>query len=271
MMRTDAGDLRGKSRMFRALLVSAPLALAWGMEDAPALTPHALQTSTTVLSTVERSMIAKDKNGAAHLVGPAVAWAEEMLGEAKLVQTGSHISSEAGILPNEAANQAERMLRDLEATKGFGVHVFVVRQVSPGMTPIDVAKETYESAGYGPKDVVVVLNAKTARGGVFAGADARALLSEDVAKSIAEETFLFRAREEKFGAALVDVADRMTKILSGSGDPGPPRVKERKMQATYRKKEETKKERKKYVAVVLTLLVISVVAPMVQYFWYLRR
>eukprot|EP00166_Cyanidium_caldarium_P005516 ctg_673.g433 len=131
-----------------------------------------------------------------------------MLGEATLVQTGSHISSEAGILPNESANQAERMLRDLEAAKGFGVHVFVVRQVSPGMQPIDVAKETYEGAGYGPKDVVVVLNAKTARGGIFAGPEARALLSEDVAKSIAEETFLFRAREEKFGAALVDVADR---------------------------------------------------------------
>ena len=65
-------------------------------------------------------------------------------------------------------------------------------------------------------------------------------------------------------------------ILQCSKDPGPPKREgksryEASTGSTYRTKEETEGKKDVFVNVVVALLVISFVAPMVQFFAYTKR
>ena len=53
-------------------------------------------------------------------------------------------------------------------------------------------------------------------------------------------------------------------------DPGPPELLNREVIGAFKTKEETKEQKGKYTTVVAVLLVIAFVAPMVQYYWYVR-
>ena len=61
---------------------------------------------------------------------------------------------------------------------------------------------------------------------------------------------------------------RISAVLEGKEDPGPPTRFEKNKAATYKTKEETNEKRDIFSNVVIGLLVISFVVPMVQYFGY---
>jgi cytochrome c-type biogenesis protein CcmH/NrfG len=65
--------------------------------------------------------------------------------------------------------------------------------------------------------------------------------------------------------------DCVLQILTGKNDPGPPIRKEVKRERTYKTKAESDEKKTVSVTVVGTLLVISVVVPMLQYYGYTSK
>lgn len=184
-------------------------------------------------------------------------------------EPAAYLADDAGVVSRSSRELVENALSRLRASSGCTVRIVVTRTLPPDTpAPADYARQLFADYGGGDKDVVVVLGTKIARGGVYAGEQARRLLTDEIGTSIGEETFPQRARVERYGGAVLDVSNRLVPVLSGKADPGPPVVKVADESSRYKTKEETDKERKKYTGVVLILLVVSVVAPMLQYFWY---
>ena len=89
-------------------------------------------------------------------------------------------------------------------------------------------------------------------------------------KSIGEETFSFKAKEEQYSSAAIDVSNRLVSILTNKGDPGPPTLNRTNDSSNFKSAKVTEERRSKYVAIIIILLVIAFVVPMVQFFYYVK-
>lgn len=163
-----------------------------------------------------------------------------------------------------------KAMNNIQTTQGYTVRFAMVKGLPFGETPDEYAKELAEQWKLSDTDVLFVASPKLARAGVFVGDKAGQRLTKEIAQSIANETFAVGAGEERYGAAVLDVSNRLIPVLSGEEDPGAPKTKLNEVVQNYKTKKETKSERGKYITVVVTVLVISVVAPLIQTFWYVR-
>lgn len=155
---------------------------------------------------------------------------------------------------------------------GYRVHFVVLPSLPFGQTPTEYAADLAAQWGLGDKDVLFVSSVKLSRAGCFVGADEQLqrLLTPDVAKSIAEETYAVAAADERVSSAVLDVSNRLIPVLGGEKDPGPPVIVNTEVVQTFKTKQETKNDRSKYIKVVGGVLVISIIAPLVQTYWYVR-
>lgn len=170
--------------------------------------------------------------------------------------------SNAQLFGNAASN--------IETREGYKVRFVFVKNVPYGETPDEYAKDLARDWGLGEKDVLFVASPKLARAGVFVGDKAAGRLTPDIAESIANETYAVAAGDERYGTALLDVSNRLIPVLTGDTDPGPPELKSTEVVQNYKTKKETSGDRNKYVTVVVVILVISVVAPLLQTYWYVK-
>lgn len=180
------------------------------------------------------------------------------------------VFDDAGVIPKGTVSIFARAAQSIETNTGYHVHFVMVRSLPFGDSPTDYATQLFGDWGLGDKDVLFVASTKLARAGVCVGDAAAQVLSDDVAKSIAEETFGIPAGDERYGPALLDVSNRLIPVLSGKEDPGPPVVKNTEVVQTFKSKEETKNDRGKYIKVVGGVLVIAIIAPLIQTYWYVR-
>lgn len=180
------------------------------------------------------------------------------------------VVDDASVIPTGNEQLFTKAAKAIKDKTGVSIHFVIVPSLPFGDTPEDFALELASQWKLGQDDVLFAASTKLARAGVFVGNSAQKLLSDDVARSIAEETFGLPAGEEQYGAALLGVSNRLIPVLNGEADPGPPSTTIREVVQTYKTKEETKKDRDKYVKIVGGVLVISVVAPLIQTYWYVR-
>mmetsp|Transcript_99994 Transcript_99994/g.149849 ORF Transcript_99994/g.149849 Transcript_99994/m.149849 type:complete len:153 (-) Transcript_99994:638-1096(-) len=95
-------------------------------------------------------------------------------------------------------------------------------------------------------------------------------LTKEMTKSIGEETYPFKAKEEQYSSAALDVSNRIVSILSNKGDPGPPTLIRENSSSNFKSAKATEQQRSKYVAIIIILLVVAFVVPMVQFFYYVK-
>ncbi|MBR8827089.1 MAG: TPM domain-containing protein [Gomphosphaeria aponina SAG 52.96 = DSM 107014] len=114
---------------------------------------------------------------------------------------------------------------------------------------------------------LLVLDTLTNNSAIRTGEKVKTLLSDEIASSVAQETFQAPLREgAKYNQAFVDASDRLVAILSGQPDPGPPAIKEVNVEGTFTTAEETD-DRSATIWVVVLLLVATII-PMATYFFY---
>lgn len=78
-------------------------------------------------------------------------------------------------------------------------------------------------------------------------------------------------QEEKYNECLASSTKRIEAILGGRDDPGPPVRTETERKRTYKTREEVDRTKTVSSTVVGTLLFISIVVPMLQYYGYTNR
>jgi uncharacterized protein len=106
---------------------------------------------------------------------------------------------------------------------------------------------------------------------ILTGSSVKPIMSDEVARSVAFETFATPLRDgDKYNQAFVDASDRLIAVLSGQPDPGPPQITENvQVEGTFTKAEDTEKEKSNSIAWVVGLLIAATVIPMATYYLYL--
>jgi len=181
----------------------------------------------------------------------------------------TNVIDESGSLTKASVNFIEKSLSKLKETNGGEVYFVSIRSLPFEKTPQEYAQELFQKWELKDKDVVVVLANKIAKAGIYYGNQVTAL-SDATAKSIGEETYPFKAKEEQYGSAAIDVNNRLVSILSNKGDPGPPVINRNSNASNFKTAKKTEEQRSKYIAIIVILLVIAFVVPMFQFFWYVK-
>jgi uncharacterized protein len=117
---------------------------------------------------------------------------------------------------------------------------------------------------------LIVLDNVTNTIGIQTGAEVKSTLTDEIATSIITETMPTPLRNgNKYNQAFGDAADRLSAVLSGQADPGPPKVfSTPEVGRTYLKAEETDANRTNFLIIVVGLLIAATVIPMATWWWY---
>jgi uncharacterized protein len=115
---------------------------------------------------------------------------------------------------------------------------------------------------------LLLLDTQTHTTGIRVGEKIQTVMSNDIAKSIANETALVPIRSGNYNQGLLDAADRLVTVLSGEPDPGPPEIKVVEVESNFKKAKETNDSSASILVIVL--VIVASVVPMATYFWYQR-
>mmetsp|Transcript_61269 Transcript_61269/g.126564 ORF Transcript_61269/g.126564 Transcript_61269/m.126564 type:complete len:260 (-) Transcript_61269:690-1469(-) len=227
------------------------------------VSPKNVKQILTMASEKEVNLLFKSSVVLSSLLFPFLAYA---IPDAK-PQTS--VFDESGVLTKSSVSYLEKTLQKLKETNGTEVYFVSVRSLPYGTEPEQYAGEIFQKWNLGEKDVVVVLANKIAKAGVFFGQGITSLTSE-MSRSIGEETYPFKAKEEQYSSAALDVSNRLVSILSNKGDPGAPTLVRENSSSNFKSAKVTEQQRSKYVAIIAILLVVAFVVPMVQFFYYVK-
>lgn len=118
--------------------------------------------------------------------------------------------------------------------------------------------------------MLILLDDLTNTTGVVTGAGVKEVMSDAIATSITTETMLVPLRTgNKYNQSFSDAVDRVSAVITGQPDPGPPIIKEEAVAgSTYLTAEETNANRFSFTTIVIVLLIAATVLPMATWWWY---
>jgi len=140
------------------------------------------------------------------------------------INPGLSVLDESNNLTKSSINYIQQSLQKVKETKQIEVYFVSVRNLPYGQDPQGFAQELFQKWNLNENNVVVVLVNKLAKAGIYYGNQVTAL-SEDVVKSICEETYTFKAKDEQYSSAALDVNNRLVSLLLDKGDIGAPSFK----------------------------------------------
>ncbi|MDZ8185711.1 MAG: TPM domain-containing protein [Nostoc sp. ChiSLP02] len=163
---------------------------------------------------------------------------------------------------------------DLAKQTGNEVRIVTIRHFDYGETPESFSKELFEkwfpTKEAQANQTLLVLDTATNGTAIITGDRVKPLLTDSIAKSVAEETLSIPLRQgNKYNQAFTDTSDRLVAVLSGKPDPGPPEVADNvQVEGTFKDAEETKAVQGSATAWVIGLLIAATVIPMATYYIY---
>ena len=168
-------------------------------------------------------------------------------------------------------NRLNGGLKKLAQTTGQEVRFVVIRRLDFDNTIEDFADQLfnrwYPDAETQSNQTLLVLDTLTNSTALKQGEVAQALLTEDIADSLLRETIAVPLKDgAKYNQALIEADKRLSAVLSGQADPGPPTVQAISLEGTFATAEET--DDKSATVWVVVLLALATLIPMVTYFWY---
>jgi uncharacterized protein len=184
----------------------------------------------------------------------------------------SHILDQSEILSRITEGQLTTQLDGLLKDKGQDVYIASIRRLDYEETIESFTQQLFTKWFATPEaqanKTLLVIDSLTDNTAIVRGDGAKALMSDAIATSVAQETILVPLKYgNRYNQAFADAGDRMTKVLSGLEDPGPPEVKETvNTESTFATPEETKESNA--ITWVIVLVIASTVIPMATYYLY---
>lgn len=185
--------------------------------------------------------------------------------EVWIVDTADAISS---------TNQGKlaKNLQELAGETGQEVRMVAIRRLDYGET-VDslgntIFKDWYPTPEAQANQTLILMDTLTNKAAIITGKSAQALVSPDIANSIVEETVGYNIRKGgKYNQAFIDAGDRLTALLSGQEDPGPPAIEDEiQIEGTFTTAEDT--DQGSATIWVIGFLIFATVIPMATYYWY---
>ncbi|NJR64182.1 MAG: YgcG family protein [Leptolyngbyaceae cyanobacterium CRU_2_3] len=179
---------------------------------------------------------------------------------------------QAGVMSRLTQSELNSELADLAKTTGNEVRFVTIHRLDYGETIDTFAealfKKWFPTATDQAAQVLVVLDNVTNTIAIRTGDAVKDLLPDQVAESVAQETMMVPLRDgNKYNQSFLDASDRLSLVLAGQPDPGPPIVQDTIItEGTFAKAEDT--DDRSATVVVVVLLVLATVIPMATYFLY---
>jgi uncharacterized protein len=177
--------------------------------------------------------------------------------------------AEAISLANEGKINGD--LKKLAQKTGQEVRFVVIRRLDfdetmPGFTE-KLFQRWYPTPEEQANQTLVVIDTLTNGTALYRGVAAQSLVNDEVAESITNETIAVPLKNGgKYNQAVLEADKRLTALLSGQADPGPPTLQEINLEGTFATAEET--DDKSATFWVIVLLALATLIPMATYFWY---
>lgn len=185
--------------------------------------------------------------------------------------TPTYLIDQADSISLANENRLNGDLKKLAKTSGQEVRFVVIRRLDFDNTIDGFAEQLfsrwYPDAESQSNQTLVVLDTLTNSTALRRGDTAQTLLTDDIVDSLLRETIAVPLKDgAKYNQALIEADKRLTTVLSGQADPGPPLVQDISLEGTFATAEET--DDKSATVWVVVLLALATLIPMVTYFWY---
>ncbi len=184
------------------------------------------------------------------------------------------VLDEADIISRSNEGKISTALSDLAQKTGKEVRFVTIHRLDYGETVETFADQLFQAWFPTPESqinqAVLVIDDVTNESTIRSGEAIRALLTADIVRSITQETILFPLKEGyKYNQAMVSAGDRITTILAGNPDPGPPELQDNvSTEGTFASKEKTQESNA--TVWVIALLIAATVIPMATYYLYVK-
>lgn len=184
------------------------------------------------------------------------------------------IVDDADVLSRVTKNKLNNTLENLANLTGNEVRFVTIRRLDYGETADSFTEKLFDkwfpTLEAKANQTLVVLDTLTNNDAIRIGDAVKIFMSNDITQSLVNETIQVPIRDgNKYNEAFLAASDRLTAVLSGEPDPGPPDIKDElsaQVAATFKSAEETNDQ--SATVLVVVLLVIATVVPMATYFWY---
>jgi uncharacterized protein len=180
----------------------------------------------------------------------------------------------AGLLSVATKAKINGSLEKLAATTGKEVRFLTIHRFDYGDNAqtfaVKIFQKWFPTPAEQQNQILILLDDLTNTTGIVTGTEVKKVLSDEIATSIANETMLVPLRGgNRYNQSFSDAVDRLTVVLSGQPDPGPPVIKEEAVAgSTYLTAEETEANRFSFTTIVIVLLIAATVIPMATWWWY---
>jgi uncharacterized protein len=184
------------------------------------------------------------------------------------------IVDKADVMSLSTQGNVKGALEQLAKQTGKEVRFVTIHRLDYGETiqtfTDKLFKKWFATPAEQANQTLIVLDNVTNTIGIQTGADVKAILTDAIATSVITETMGIPLRNgNKYNQAFGDGADRLSAVLSGQADPGPPKiVSTPEVGRTYLKAEETDANRTNFLIIVIGLLIAATIIPMATWWWY---
>lgn len=186
--------------------------------------------------------------------------------------TEGYIVDDAGLMSRSTAGTINKELKQLEDETGYHLNVITVRKLVFETDPFafgDKALENwYPTVEEGTNKGNLLLVKSTKDGAVVGGPKFLKAVGDPLIDSVLTSNYGINLEQEKYNEALVSSVKRISAVLEGKADPGPPEKYQAAKGSNFKTRAETNEKRDVFANVVIGLLVISFVVPMLQYAGY---
>ena len=178
----------------------------------------------------------------------------------------------ANAISNANQSKLTKDLQELATKTGQQVRMVAVRRLDYGETVDSLAKEIFAAWYPTPEaqanQTLIVMDTLTNKATIRTGEAAKGLVNDDIANSIIDDTVGYNIRKGgKYNQAFIDAGDRLTAVLSGQEDPGPPAIEDEiQIEGTFTKAEDT--DQGSATVWIIGFLIVATVIPMATYYWY---
>ncbi|MCY7321893.1 MAG: TPM domain-containing protein [Phormidesmis sp. CAN_BIN36] len=190
------------------------------------------------------------------------------------IPTDSQVLDLANILSRFSEGKITESFTDLKTKTGQEVRFVTIRGLDYEETIESFTEKLFKQWFPTPADqanqTLMVLDKLTNNSAIYTGEQAKAIMPDTIAQSVAQETLQVPLKVgERYNQGFLDASDRLVAVLSGQEDPGPPVVKDNvQVEGTFATPEETQESNA--TVWVIGLLIAATVIPMATYFWYVK-
>lgn len=204
---------------------------------------------------------------------PAIASEFDILAEP--TPTTTYFIDDAAVLSKSTRSDITKTLKLLEVETGYRLEVVTVRKLefeTDAFAFVDKALENwYPSPEAADKKGVLLVVTASKEGALTGGKSFNEAIGDDLVDSIISDNIPIFTEEEKYNQTVTSSLERIAAKLKGEPVPAAPLRNDSERVRTFKTKEETEKNKNVTSTVVVSLLVIAVVVPMLQYYGYTAK